>query len=262
MESIVAVTATYAVLVTALAPLLLRRGTWWLRRPQLALCLWHLSFVSGALAALSSVVVLVTFLATHSDDAPSTGHELVVEGIIVAIIAVGVAIFSFALHQIEVTLSRILDLRRSMSVLGSTIASRVDSRGTYDLVVLDTHEHVACSVRGHRPQIFISEGLASSLESAELEAIVCHESAHLERRHFLLTETAELACACTPWLPASRELRKATALLVELAADDHACRTVGHRATTSALTKLAAANRADPSQAPGLYDLRAARVTG
>jgi Zn-dependent protease with chaperone function len=248
-------TLLYAGSVTVCAPVLLKRGDWWMARPRLALASWWGAFLSGVVATAAAVVLAILLLERHRthpshDVASSIGFEIAT-WLLVLLLAGGLALTA---GRAELVVLRGRDRRRDLATMASTRGVRTESRDRFDLVVLDTEIDLACSLSGRRPRVLISEGLLARLSVAELEAVLCHEEAHLRGRHHQLARLAEIGAACFPWLPASRDLRQLTALLVELAADDHARRRMGTEVTAAALTKLSAVS------ARATLELRAERV--
>ncbi len=89
--------------------------------------------------------------------------------------------------------------------------------GRHELVVLPSQQVFAFSIAGRRSQVIVSEGLAGQLSPQELQAVLRHEVAHLERRHqrwlvlvtalehglvllpLLRRSTAALRCALERW---------------------------------------------------------------
>jgi Zn-dependent protease with chaperone function len=124
--------------------------------------------------------------------------------------------------------------------------------GDHELVVLPTERFVAVSVPGRpRGQVVVSEGLVDSLAPDELEAVVGHEAAHLDRRHdrYLLLATAvEHACAFFP--PARRSTAALRASLERWADEDAAGASAASRqALRRALLGVTVALVAEPSVA-------------
>jgi Zn-dependent protease with chaperone function len=76
------------------------------------------------------------------------------------------------------------------------------------------------------------------LHADQLAAVLAHERAHQDGRHHRLVLLAQALRIGFPWLPAARLAAEAVARLVELAADDAAARTHGHRQVAAALAAL------------------------
>ena len=119
--------------------------------------------------------------------------------------------------------------------------------GDHELVVLPTAHPVAVSVPGARGQIVISEGLADVLGPDELEAVVRHEAAHLDRghhRYLLLVTVLEHALAfCPPIRRSTGALRVTLERWAdeEAAGTSHASRQVVRRALLGVTSALVAA---------------------
>lgn len=99
----------------------------------------------------------------------------------------------------------ILAIRTIMQIRRTRAITRVEAfvgdhskLGRHELIVLSTPQPVALCVKGDPGQVLISEGLLSSLEDAEITAILQHERAHLDyshHRYLLLASSVEGAFA-------------------------------------------------------------------
>lgn len=114
-------------------------------------------------------------------------------------------------------------------------------RGLYDVVTLPSKELVALSVPGTPPQILLSESLVAALEPDELEAVIEHETAHLEYRHQAYLSLAATVRTSLGWLPLIRRSVSTLCVGLERWADDEASkRAPGGRATVrDALMRVA-----------------------
>jgi Zn-dependent protease with chaperone function len=103
------------------------------------------------------------------------------------------------------------------------------------VVDLDTPVALCCGLL--RPRLLISTGVLGELSTAELEAVLRHEAAHLHRRDPL---RLVLACALAEVLPLPMLSRLAAVVPVaqELAADRVVLAAVGAQALGGALLKL------------------------
>ncbi|MGO2110324.1 MAG: M56 family metallopeptidase [Pseudoclavibacter sp.] len=144
--------------------------------------------------------------------------------------------------------------RDQIVALGPIALSR-EERSAFTLVRFEYDEAVAFAVPGRHPEILVSTACEGLLTRPQLQALLAHELAHLRQWHGLAVRVAEINAACLSWLPAGRSLRRATLLLVELAADDAAARQAGPAHLANALAALGEA-----TGNPGC-ELRAIRLT-
>ena len=79
-----------------------------------------------------------------------------------------------------------------------------EHRGAYELVVLPAVEPFAFSLPGRPAQVVVSSALVSSLDDAELEAVVRHERAHLELHHGRLLLLGAIVRSTLGWIPIVR----------------------------------------------------------
>lgn len=115
----------------------------------------------------------------------------------------------------------------------------------------------ACRPIPFRPGVVImSRGLGSVLDAEELDAVLAHETAHVEQHHALQMQLATVVVALQPLL---RPVRNAIEFSLERAADEHAARATSRPVAASALAR--AALWARPSPAAALHHA-SAHVTG
>lgn len=222
-----------AVALALLAPLLLAGGRWQVFRPRLALTLWFSAFWLGlALAGAAFVGSLIVAVVSATEASPSLITSLLAWGAVL-LVAAGIGLATGASEPL------VSSYRRSLHTLTPIATSRED-RGAFTLVRFDSATPAAVAVPGRQPEVLVSSALESALSTAQLRAVLAHEYAHLRGRHGLLVRLAELNAACLPgFLPAGRDLRKATVMLVELVADDVAARQAGAAQLAVALERLA-----------------------
>lgn len=235
------------------APRLLTLGRWHVRRPRLALALWHIALAVGLAAAAASLIASVTLAVTSS----AHGHEptglvqtlagwsaLLVVGILWAVVASGA---DGIISASKLTYGAVLQLPHSRVPLGTRC----------DLVTCDSDEAFACAMPGRSRAIVITTRLREILTPAQLAAVVAHERAHLSGNHYVALRLAEVHRACLPRSSrAGRQLLRSTRLLVELIADDSAARTAGAVHLANALS-IVAQETGDDAMA-----IRAERLTG
>ena len=105
-----------------------------------------------------------------------------------------------------------------------------------------------------RPRLIIAESVLDACTPEELEAILAHEQAHIERRDNLWRALLMAAPDALAWLPISRRLQSAWHAATEEAADDCAGRLgrQGRPLLAQALVKVArlAVSRREPGDLP------------
>lgn len=117
-----------------------------------------------------------------------------------------------------------------------------------DYMLVPSAEPFAYCLPGRGGQIVVSTATTSLLSVGELEAVLAHERAHLRgRHHHLITLTEVLAKAL--FIPRLRSLAEEVEHLVELAADDRACRNSERDDLLSALMRLSASPPSEPALA-------------
>jgi Zn-dependent protease with chaperone function len=242
----------FAVALVLASPLVLTAGRWQVRLPRLALTLWFGSFALGCAAAGGSVVVSVMASLSASSVSGAGGVVVTIAAwvslVVIGAVIAGVAAAAEPLNMLQ---------RDEVESLTPLVSSREQRKG-FVLGRVDGEHPVACAVPGPGSErmILISSGLESALTTAQVQAVLAHEWAHLRGRHHWAMRIANLNAACLPpFLPAGRALRRATRLLIELVADDTAARQTGAVNLANALARLGAL-----SGDSGM-DLRAERLT-
>jgi len=133
-----------------------------------------------------------------------------------------------------------------------------------DLRVLDVPEPLAYCLPGVRSRVVVSEGALTTLDDAEVAAILTHERAHLRARHDLVLEAFTAVHAAFPRLVRSANALRAVQLLVELLADDAAVRATGRAPLARALVTCASGRAPSGALAAGGPStvLRVRRLSG
>lgn len=237
----------YAALTALLTPALLTRARWQVHYPRWALGLWIAAFATGIAAVLAATVNAVALAAG------ATGHR------VSGMVAIGLSTFGLIVVSSVVALTLtsaegVVDAQTVNVRALLSVPHRAEQRSGYILYTCRSDEMVACSIPGRDRAVVISEGLARTLTDEQLDAVVAHEWVHLSQRHYLAMRLADINAASLPVLPAARGLKRATAFLVELIADDAAARRIGVAPVVSALERLAEVH-GDPAMA-----LRAERL--
>lgn len=230
------------------SPYLLSRGHWRVRRPRLCLVTWFTLFASGLVSTVAAVVVAVA-LGMRAHTAASSGSVIGPTGDFLlawlALAASGAAL-SLVLTKVGSMVVAERQLRVEFARLVENAAYRHEVVRGLTVTFVASRQPIACALRGRTPEIMISSRLDQHLRPREIRAVIEHERAHVRGRHDLITRAAALNCACLPALLAPRELRRTTALLIELIADDRAARSTSPADVAAALRALAEL-RPDPS---------------
>ena len=149
-------------------------------------------------------------------------------------------------HTVRVATKTIRE-RRRQRLLVDVVA---DHSPAHDVYVLPVSEHVAYCVPGRDRRIVLSRGTLELLAPKELQAVLGHERAHARGHHDLALLPFVALAHAFPWLASARTARHAVAVLVEMIADDHACRAHGALPLARALVRMATAE-----SGPGLAAL-------
>ncbi|MBR7830722.1 M48 family metalloprotease [Actinospica sp. MGRD01-02] len=123
--------------------------------------------------------------------------------------------------------------------------------GAASLVITRDESADAYTVPGNPGRIVVSTGMLEALDRPGRRALLAHEHAHLDHRHYLYTTAARLAAAANPLV---RPLAGAVDYAVERWADEHAAHTIGDRrqVATAIATAAIATKHARPRRSPAL----------
>lgn len=109
------------------------------------------------------------------------------------------------------------------------------------------HRFAYC-LPGGGGRIVVSSAAERELDDAQLAAVLAHERAHLRGRHHALVQVTSVLAKAVP-LASMRALHAEVSKLVEMAADDRACRDSDRDALLTALLSLGAPRTAMPGLA-------------
>lgn len=232
-------------LLLALAvPHRLAGAGWALRAPGLALLLWQALGLAGGLLAVLTALTLALSAAgpTHLDAARavltgSAGELPVWSGIA---FAVGVLVLLRLLGVLLASTAHTLQARRHNRVLVDLVATRNPLLPGARVVA---HEvPLAYCLPGLRPRVVLSSGVLALLREDEVRAVLAHEAAHVDQRHDLVVLPFAALRATFPRLRGVRTAVAEVALLVEVLADDRACRRHPRDVLAKALYKVGSAD--------------------
>lgn len=118
--------------------------------------------------------------------------------------------------------------------------------GDFELVVLPTDEHLAYCRQGRPGQIVISEGTVDALTDQELDVLIQHEKAHLERGHEAVLRGLIVLRRTYGWMPGVRASVDVARLAVERDADELAAGSAASRRAALAQALLSLSVRSLP----------------
>lgn len=218
-----------AVLLAGPVPWTLSRWTRLRRTPAAAMLLWQSTALAAVLAALGAGLSLAT---DRLWVPPLAALDVVVAALAGGVTAVVAARLLLSGHRTGTALRRMRRLHRQRVDL----VARVDG----GVSVLEHDLPVAYCVPGMAgSRIVVSRSTLTSLDPAELGAVIEHERSHLRARHDLVLEAFTVLHHAFPRWVASGAAREEVEVLVEVLADRAACRAADRRALVSALLTLA-----------------------
>ncbi|AUG80680.1 hypothetical protein CFP65_6008 [Kitasatospora sp. MMS16-BH015] len=237
------VLAGYAALIGCAVPGRLARAAWVERAPRIAVLLWQALMVSFVVslalawyhlpASSEHLHGLLGTAAARLDDPDSAPHGA--EGLDV-LVPIGLTALWPAAWFGWVTLEARRRRGRHAELLELVGRPAPELRA----VVLDHETPAAYCLPGRRPRVVLTSGALNALTTAQLQAVLAHERAHLTGRHHLATAAVEAFARAFPGLPLATAARESTAELLEMVCDDRALRSSSARALADAMCEVAA----------------------
>jgi len=262
----------YAVLMATVGAWLLRRATWTTHAPRLAIAAWQVlaaSVLSSALLGAGALSVrlhlsgsdhagLFHFCVVSLPSAYATPARAVTTTLAIAVLA---AVSTRAAWGLSTTAQRASQQRRRQLDLLRIIARRDPE---LDVLILDHPAPSAFCLPGRDRSVVVTSTALALLSRSELDAVLAHERAHLRGRHHLFVAFSQGLARAFPGVPVFTWGEAQVRRLVELAADDQACRR--HRPSCVANAILLLAETGPPTVALALgaeaIELRLQRLVG
>ena len=239
--------AAYAALLATGGAWLLRRARWPERAPRLGIVAWQALSVSAlasvvmAGAALTVPTVRVSadladllqacVMALRAQYSTRGGAAAGATGAALALVVLARAAYCVAGTIVQAVCGR----ARQREVL--TLVGRADAGR--DVVVVGHHRPAVYCLPGRHRRIVVTSGALDVLDDAQLAAVLAHERAHLAERHDLVLACAMGLARAFPRVRLFRVAEAETTRLVELLADDVACRRADRLTLAEALLDLA-----------------------
>ncbi|WP_066368766.1 M56 family metallopeptidase [Herbidospora mongoliensis] len=229
--------------VCALAAWRMTSVRWTWRAPRAAIALWQALGLTWGLASVGALLAYalepwgrgvihgLVYLVTHWRE-PSGLQR-------VGALAAGLALLTVLMAVVVVAMAQTLQARRRHRLLLSLVAR--DEPAVPGVRVVDHPGAAAYCVPGLKSQVVISEGTLSLLSRDELAAVLAHEDAHARERHDLVLLPFAALRWVLPWSKVVRDANASVALLVEMAADDHARLRVPPKRLATALLRFGTA---------------------
>lgn len=226
---------------------MLRGARWTRHAPGLGILVWQ---------ALTASVLLATMLAGLALALPSlpVGASLasLIDACVMALrqqyqtpggfgvgIAGAILALGIAARVSYCATSALRKIRRDRLVQQQslTLAARYDD--TWRVSVVEHQAPAAYCIPGRRSTVVFTTGALSSLDDAQLRAVIAHERAHLDARHDVVLALAAALRRSFPRLACMNIGQAELARLVEMRADDVALRTTERLVMAKALVTLA-----------------------
>ncbi|TPQ20605.1 M56 family metallopeptidase [Streptomyces sporangiiformans] len=238
--------ASYLAVTAVPVSLLLRRARWVVYAPRTAIAVWFgllSSWVGGAIL-LGCEVTEEAFgsglweccLEFFAEPGPSRHEAVPVAVGVVLVFGVPARVITLLLRDVLRRRRRQLRLAEALDVLGRPVKV-----GGGRVMAIDHECPAAYCVAARGGRIVLTTAALRTLPQSELSAVVAHEKAHLEGRHYLLTTAAASLARALPGVPLFTSAGPAVARLAEMAADDAAARGTRRETVARGLALLVAA---------------------
>ncbi|MEV0248256.1 M48 family metalloprotease [Nocardia sp. NPDC050712] len=247
MNATAPVFAGLALLLAGPAPALLSRATWPYRTPRAALVLWQAIALAAVLSAFGSGLAIASeLLVPGPDGRPTTSPTREIDALGLPLWLAYVTVFALTLlvgARLIFSVVRVGVHTRRRRNRHRMLVDLLDQSGPHrraaDIRVLAATEPIAYCLPGLRQRVVLSEGTLTSLDDAEVTAIVSHERSHLRARHDLVLEAFTAVHEAFPRVVRSKAALGSVKLLIELLADDSAVKVTGPKPLARALVACA-----------------------
>jgi Zn-dependent protease with chaperone function len=219
-------------------PLWVVRWSFLYRVPRAAVVLWQAGALAGLISVVGAGLVLaLPLLAAPGAVAQLTGLEQLWFGFLLFFSVVVVARLCWSL----VAVAQATRTRRQRHLAAVDLLGQVDpSLPLPGLRILAESMPVAyCLPSAGGSRVVLSDGTLSTLARDEVTAVLEHESAHVRARHDVVLDTFTALHQAFPLIVRSAIPAEQCRLLVEMLADDAACRRCGPAPLARALVALA-----------------------
>ncbi|MGA6164887.1 M56 family metallopeptidase [Amycolatopsis magusensis] len=228
MSAVAHLAVTLVLCLLAVPPLLGAR--WSSESPGAAVVAWQSLLVTGVLCVLGLLAALGlapydrpmlpaldAFTADLATGLPPEMTAARLAWLVAAVVTAALVPITVAVSTVGVLRVR----RRQRDLLA--LLGREDPAAP-GAVVVDHPAPMAYCVPGLRPRIVVSSGTLAMLDAGQLAAVLGHERAHARERHDLVLVPFTALRRVLPNSRYAKEVSATVALLLEMRADDKACR--------------------------------------
>ena len=255
--NVAALLTLYALMLAFVPGRLLVRASWPARAPRWGVAAWQALSAGTLLAAAGAGLALAVpslrismslsmllrecVMALRAGYHSPGGALTAAVGATIALVVI-VSAVSAVSHELVVAGSARREHRSVLRLAGRRWEppAHTDRRCASAVPLVVEHPSlVAYCLPGRGGRIVLSSAALAALQPAELDAVLAHERAHLAGRHHLVLATSAGLARAFGFLPLFRVGREQTAVLIEMLADDRACRAGEPLTVASALLALA-----------------------
>ncbi|GED98578.1 M56 family metallopeptidase [Gordonia crocea] len=218
-----------ALLIPAIGSAWLGTAQWQFAHPRAGLACW-LAVHAAAATALAAAVAMTAVHAASGAVGGSVTPWLFVG------VCVGLTLWMW--QRSDVQFEAIRDERERFTAVAQTAGVTIGEYRDVPVRSIPGERLLVLAIPGRHRIIVVSQAANRALSAAQLTAAVAHERAHLHGRHDLVLRFADFQRRWLPGPLGGAALRRATAILIELIADDRAARESGAPALAGALTLI------------------------
>jgi beta-lactamase regulating signal transducer with metallopeptidase domain len=224
----------------------LARSGWVRRAPRLGVLAWHgVVYGLGAAVILAAVTAMVHWDRSHDvlchawevcADALRGAHGGTAQvGAIVGAILLAALLGRLLVGAVTVMTGRRRQ-RQALEGLVEITAAVVPARG---VTVVACPHPAAYLVPGNRAEVVLTTAALERLSGEEIDAVLAHERAHADGRHYWLQASTQVFARAFPRLPAFATAARQIERLLEMRADDVAARTTSRLTLARAMVAMA-----------------------
>lgn len=245
------------VICTLLVPLL-ARARWAWRSPRTGILLWQMVMLTWVLCVVGAAFtvglspygggILAALDSWFAGEPPADEFT----ALHVAALVTGFALLTGLVVAMAWSWAAVLRIRRRHRDMLALVAR--DDPDLPGVLILDHPLTVAYCLPGLRARVVFSSGALSALTEQEVAAVLAHEKTHARERHDLVLLPFAALRRLLPWVRLVTMAAEAVALLVEMRADEGACRDQNAGSLAHALRRFRHAALAPPPGAIGISD--------